>query len=193
MEWASISIIPALNVVLLTLLLAVAISIIIVRDLLASTILAGIFSLLMAAEYLVLAAPDVAITEAAVGAGVATLFFLCTLVFTGRKNRGPQQSIVLPLMVTTLTGVALASVITEMPVIGSPNSPSQTHVSPYYLTQSATDIDIPNVVTAILASYRGYDTFGETIVVFVAAMSVFLLLSGIRRVKCRRDSEGRRG
>jgi hypothetical protein len=43
------------------------------------------------------------------------------------------------------------------------------------------DIDVPNAVTAILASYRGYDTLGETAVVFTAGIGVLMLISGLRR------------
>jgi multicomponent Na+:H+ antiporter subunit B len=70
-----------------------------------------------------------------------------------------------------------------MPNYGSSNSPAQTHLSDIYLRQSPYEVGIPNVVTAILASYRGFDTLGETAVVFTAGIGVVLLLSGIRRRK----------
>ena len=47
--------------------------------------------------------------------------------------------------------------------------------------QGGSEIDMPNVVTAVLASYRGYDTLGETVVIFTAAVGVLLLLRGRRR------------
>ncbi|WP_367274500.1 hydrogen gas-evolving membrane-bound hydrogenase subunit E [uncultured Maritalea sp.] len=63
----------------------------------------------------------------------------------------------------------------------SSHAPAQTHLGPDYLEKSPEQIGVPNVVTAILASYRGYDTLGETAVVFTAAVGVLLLISGLRR------------
>ena len=45
------------------------------------------------------------------------------------------------------------------------------------------------MVTAILASYRGFDTLGETAVVFTAGVGVILLLSGLRRRKRKSGSK----
>ena len=74
-----------------------------------------------------------------------------------------------------------------MPAFGSLDAPAQIHVGPDYLSRTPSDIDVPNVVTAILGSYRGFDTLGETAVVFTAGIGVLLLLSGLRR---RRDDDG---
>jgi multicomponent Na+:H+ antiporter subunit B len=86
-----------------------------------------------------------------------------------------------PLFVVLVTGAALVYGTMDMPNIGSDTSPAQTHVSPDYLERSVHEIGVPNVVTAILASYRGYDTLGETAVVFTAGIGVLLLISGLRR------------
>jgi len=72
----------------------------------------------------------------------------------------------------------------DMPSFGAADSPVQTHVGPDYLKDSVTDIAVPNVVTAILASYRGFDTLGEVAVVYTAGIGVLLLINGLRR---RRD------
>ena len=55
-------------------------------------------------------------------------------------------------------------------------SPVQTHVGPDYIQRTPTDIDVPNIVTAVLASYRGFDTLGEVTVIFTAGIGVMLLL-----------------
>jgi multicomponent Na+:H+ antiporter subunit B len=65
-----------------------------------------------------------------------------------------------------------------MPAYGDPNAPIHQHVAPHYLEDSTDEIGIPNVVTSVLASYRGYDTFGETTVVLTAAVGAILLLGG---------------
>lgn len=170
---------PMLNIAVLTLLLVVAFAVIRTRDLLASVILFGIFSLLMALMYLIMQAPDVAITEAAVGAGISTLVFLAAIVFTGRENTGPShRSRPLPILMVTALGLALAYTTADMPHFGDPNAPANLHVAPYYITQTQSETNVPNIVTGVLASYRGYDTMGETFVVFTALLAVSLLLGG---------------
>ncbi len=79
------------------------------------------------------------------------------------------------------TGGILIYGTLDMPPFGDPSDPIHHHVAPYYLEHSEEDTGVPNVVTSVLASYRGYDTMGETTVVFTAAVGVMILLSGMRR------------
>jgi len=51
-----------------------------------------------------------------------------------------------------------------------------THVGQEFVSRAYPEMHIPNVVTAVLASYRGFDTLGEVTVVFTAAIGVLLLL-----------------
>jgi len=83
---------------------------------------------------------------------------------------------ILSLIAGLLVGAALIYGSLDMPKWGDPHSPASTHVSPYYLRHSIDDTATPNVVTSILADYRGYDTLGETTVVFTAGMAAILLL-----------------
>jgi multicomponent Na+:H+ antiporter subunit B len=71
-----------------------------------------------------------------------------------------------------------------MPPYGAATNPVHQHVAPRYLERSGEEIGVPNVVTSVLASYRGFDTLGETTVVFTAAIGVMILLSVLR---CRDD------
>ena len=64
----------------------------------------------------------------------------------------------------------------SLPGRGDPQAPASTHVSPYYIERSVEDTETPNIVTAVLADYRGYDTLGETIVIFTAGLACILLL-----------------
>lgn len=160
------------------------------RSLFAVVMLSGVFSLLSALLLVTLDAVDVAFTEAAVGAGISTVLMLGTLALTSRYERPTKRSPLIPLMVVIVTGAALVYGTLDMPSFGDPNAPAQTHVAPDYLQQSPHDIDVPNVVTAVLASYRGYDTLGETAVVFTAAVGVLLLLSGLSRRRRRRRKPG---
>ena len=68
----------------------------------------------------------------------------------------------------------------DIPGFGDPNAPAQTHVARYYLENALTDTGVPNVVTAVLASYRGFDTLGEVAVVFTAGVAILLLIGGRR-------------
>lgn len=64
----------------------------------------------------------------------------------------------------------------QLPPVGDPRSPASTHVSPYYIKNSHHETGAPNFVTAVLADYRGYDTLGETTVIFTAGLACLLIL-----------------
>jgi hypothetical protein len=76
-----------------------------------------------------------------------------------------------------VTGSILVYGTSQLPPFGHPDNPAHHHVAPHYLEESEHEIHIPNVVTSVLASYRGYDTMGETAVVFAAMVGVLLLLA----------------
>ncbi len=143
--------------------------------------LAGIYSLLSAGVFTVMDAVDVAFTEAAVGAGISTVLFLGALALVGHREKKPGHTPLLPLFVVFATGAALVYGTMDMPAFGDPDNPIHHRVANHYLEESPHEIDVPNIVTAVLASYRAYDTLGETAVVFTAAVSVMLLLGGPRR------------
>ncbi len=146
--------------------------------------LAGVYSLLSAGLFTVMDAVDVAFTEAAVGAGISTVLFLAALVLVGHREKKPVRAPVLPLVVVIVTGAALAWGMIDLPPFGDPDNPVHHHVADHYLQESGHEIGVPNVVTAVLASYRGYDTMGEATVVFTAVVGVLLLLG--------RGAQGRR-
>lgn len=156
------------------------------RDLFAVVMLFGIYSLLSASIFLVLDAVDVALTEAAVGAGISTVLMLSTLALTARQEKVPTHRAWLPLIVVIVTGAALIYGTLDMPRWGDPTAPSQRHVAPRYIQGALPETGVPNIVTAVLASYRGYDTLGEVMVIFTAGVGVILLLGGSRRARKRR-------
>ena len=155
----------------------------------AVVMLAGVFSLLSALLLVLMDAVDVAFTEAAVGAGVSTVLMLSTMALTSRVQKPTKKSNLGAALAVSFAGLLLLYGTLDMPNFGSNNSPAQTHLSNLYLTNSPNEIGVPNVVTAILASYRGFDTLGETAVVFTAGVGVILLLSGLRRRKRKSDSK----
>lgn len=148
------------------------------RHLFSVVMLTGAFSLLSAGLFVVLDAVDVAFTEAAVGAGITTVLFLGTLALTTRTEKPPVHRPLLPLIIVFLTGGALIYGVMDLPGFGDPAAPAHTHVMPEYIAGAQTQIGLPNVVTAVLASYRGFDTLGEVGVVFTAGVGVLLLLNG---------------
>ena len=93
---------------------------------------------------------------------------------------------ILSLISAVVVGAALIYGTLDMPLWGDPHSPPNSHVSPYYLEHSYEHAATPNVVTTVLADYRGYDTLGETAVIFTAGMACILLL---RRGRKRRESQ----
>jgi len=165
-------------------MLITAIFVALSRDLMAVVMVFGAYSLLSAGMFMVMDAPDVAFTEAAVGAGVSTLLMLMALSKTGRFERRVERQW-LPLSLTLVTTAVLVYGTLDMPKVGHPENPVHQHVVPRYLEESGKEIGIPNVVTSVLASYRGFDTFGEVVVVFTAGLGVFLLIGGIRRKENR--------
>ncbi len=164
---------------LFLLMIALAIVIARLRSLFAAAMLFGIFSLLAAGMQTMMDAVDVAFTEAAVGAGISTVLFLGALGLTSSNETRPLQHRVSGLVVVIATGLLLAYGTLDMPAYGDPDAPIHRHVAPHYLVDSDQEIGIPNVVTSVLASYRGYDTYGETTVVLTAAVGAILLLGGI--------------
>ncbi len=154
-----------------------AIAIARIHDLFAVVMLTGLYSLLSAAAYVVMDAVDVAFTEAAVGAGASTILMLGTLALTSSKERtSSSANVVSALVVVSITGAVLIYGTLDMPVFGDPGAPIHHHVADHYLTKSHLEIGLPNVVTSVLASYRGYDTLGETFVIFTAAAGVLGIL-----------------
>ncbi len=153
----------------------------------------GIYSLLSAALFVTLDAPDVAFTEAVVGAGISTVLMLAALALMSRDERPsaprPLHRRLLPLAVVTVTGAFLIYGTLDIPAFGDPGNPVHQHVAPRYLQESGSEIGIPNVVTSVLASYRGYDTFGETVVVFTAGMGVLVLLGSGRLLRRKREDD----
>lgn len=168
--------------VLLSFLVLITIGIIWLRDLLAAVILLGAFSLVAALVFVVMDAVDVAFTEAAVGAGISTILLLGALTFTVRKQKPQEHNNYVALILVIATGALLIYGTLDLPHYGDIESPAYQHpeLAQHFIHESGKEIDVPNIVTSVLASYRGYDTLGETVVVFTAAVAVLSLL-GLRR------------
>jgi multicomponent Na+:H+ antiporter subunit B len=165
---------------MLTLLVITAIGIVRSEGLFSAVMLSGIYSLLMAANFFVLDAADVALTEAAVGAGVATVLLLGALALTPTRERPGTHRIGVAVAVAVANVLVIGYATINAPSFGDPMAPVHQHVAPWYLEKTAEYIDIPNVVTAVLASYRGYDTLGEVFVILIAGIGVLFVMSAGR-------------
>ena len=165
------------GIFLLTLMVITALAVVQTRNLVVAVMLLGIFSLLLAINFFLLDAADVALTEAAVGAGISTVLFLGALALTSEHERKRPGRRWLSLLVVTSAAMVVVYATFDKPRFGDPEAPVQRHIGPWYLQETAQSIDIPNVVTAVLGSFRGYDTLGEVFVVFTAGIGVLFLLS----------------
>ncbi len=84
-------------------------------------------------------------------------------------------------LIVSLCGGLLLYGTADLPDWGDPNSPAGTHLSPHYIEKALEETDVPNLVTAVLADYRGYDTMFELVVVFCAGLACLLLLRDYTR------------
>ena len=162
--------------IILSLMALTTLGIIRLRNLFSVVILSTIYSFLMATLLLIFDAVDVALTEAAVGAGISTVLMLTVLYYTKVNEEKPRFKPILPLIICLTIGGLLIYGTYGLPPFGASDTPIHTHVSAQYLERSISETGVPNVVTSVLASYRGFDTLGEVIVVFTAAIGVLSIL-----------------
>lgn len=164
------------NIMLLLLLVITALAINQQRNLFAAVMMMGIYSLLCASLFVCLDAVDVAFTEAAVGAGIAAILFLGTLAATSNQEKNKVEIHIPGLVLTVFCGGLLIFGLTDIPLFGADTNPVQTYLGDAYISKSYAEIGVPNLVTSVLASFRGYDTLGETTVIFTAGVAVLMLL-----------------
>lgn len=151
------------------------------RSLFGVVILSGAYSFLMATVLVAMDAVDVAMTEASVGAGISTVLLLGALFLCNTEEARPVHKPWVPLLVVASVGALLVYGTFGLPEFSDPQAPIHQHVVPRYLNELKQEVAVPNVVTAVLASYRGYDTLGETTVVFTAGAGVVALLRRRRK------------
>lgn len=183
--------------ILLAFLIVCAIAVSATKKLISAVIIFMSFSVVMTVIWILLQSPDVALTEAAIGAGITSvLFFLVinrinrTIVEKPVKTEPAEKREEKRLKIEKLNklniavGVVLAIniigvllvTLTYLPEFGSANSPHANEVYRHYIEQSVKDAGVLNTVTAILYSYRSFDTLGEAFVLFAAIIAVIVLL-----------------
>ena len=170
--------IVAVDILLFVMLIATAVLALNVKNLLAAVTLLGGFSLFASLLFVGLQAVDVALVEAALGAGLSGILYIAAVLATSRHVRSSTRSRGAPLVVVLIAaflGLMLYA-SQDLPDRGDPTAPAHQHVSPHYLEQSLTETETPNVVASVLADYRSGDTLGETLVIFTASISAALVL-----------------
>ena len=170
-----------IELALLGFILVCALGAALLRDALAAIMAFAAYSLGISILWVLLRAPDVGLTEAAVGAGVMTIFFLLALSNTSSPDVDRLLEPIRWRTVALVGGFALLIGVTvpALPAIGDPGSAvAGGEVTQYYLANAYAETEVRNAVTAVLAAYRGFDTLGEGVVVFAA---VVVTLSVLRR------------
>lgn len=170
-----------LDLLVFALLIVSAILALRLDDLLGAVAVLAAYSLFAALLFAGMGAVDVAFVEVVLGAGITGLLFIATILVSGRRVERPPPRrsrgrawFVAPLVAAFVALMLFAS--TDLPDRGDPEAPAHQHVAPDYLMRALEDTETPNVVTALLADYRSHDTFGETLVIFTAALAALLIL-----------------
>ena len=181
-----------INAFLVTVMLGIGIALLRTRTVIFTVVLTSAYSLIAALMFITLDAVDVAFTEASVGAGISTILFLAAMAYLPKEEEENLNSQILPAISCIVLGGILIWCSYDLPEIGLLSSPIHQHIVPDYILGTRDDIDIPNIVTAVLASYRGYDTFGETIVVFTAGVAVLALLKNNTKASKQNNNKSKK-
>jgi multisubunit Na+/H+ antiporter MnhB subunit len=165
---------PILDIALIALLLAIAAWAILARDGFAATVGFVTFGLLLALAWVRVAAPDVALTEAAVGSGLTGGLLLAATT----RLRGEQQAtetrerpgtalIIAAAVASAAVAVALAGVVLTLPEPAPTLAPAAAAGLPA--------VGLGNAVTGVLMAYRAIDTLLEKVVLVLALLAVWSL------------------
>jgi len=171
-----------LEIALVAFVVTAAVAAALLRDILGTIVVFAAFSLGLSIIWVILSAPDVALTEAAVGAGVMSVLFLLTITKTVRNQKDVRRLNPKALAVVGILLVVILATVPALPEIGSTSSPAvqktvngETTPYGYYVQQAYDETGVENAVAAILVFYRGFDTLGEAVVVFSALIGVFVV------------------
>ena len=142
--------------------------------------LSSLVSILLVILYLAMDAPDVAMTEASVNVCLSTLISLAALKKIEKhqillENNSIQN--IFGLFLCTIIAVFFIYISLDLKDFGAPWAGIHHQVGKFYIENTMKDIGIESIVCAILASYRGLDTMGETAVIAAAVISMLYISS----------------
>ena len=170
-----------LDISVLIIVLMIALMIVRSKNLFTVVIMGSLFSIFCALIYLIMGAPDVALTEAAVGACATTCILLASLkCFKENTTLSKWRWVSLVILVGLF--MILSYFTMNIHSYGNIDAITNKGAVEYYKQNSGNEIGLLSLVNAILASYRGFDTFGETVVIFAAGLCVILILGTKNKV-----------
>jgi multicomponent Na+:H+ antiporter subunit B len=177
-----------LEITFSVILMGLALMTVWVRDLLALTVLLSAYSGVLALVFAMLGAPDVAFTEAVVGAGVSTgllvallrrvdaRLHLAKVDMTPVRRKAAVQRNVIGAVTALALGALLLYGVFALPPFGDPTAVTHEYLSAAYSGRARIETATPNLVTAVLGDYRSFDTLIETAVVLAGAVGCLLIL-----------------
>ena len=166
-------------IVLLVLMIIAAIAAVEMRDLLSSVIAVGAVGLGLSVAFLLLQAPDLAITQLVVE--ILCLIILIRLTIRreglpGRRRISALVGGVTALFIIVFLMAAWSS-FRDLPPFGAP----LMRVASYYISQGQKKTGAANLVSAVILDFRAYDTLGEVTVLFAAVMGTLAVLRRVGR------------
>jgi len=170
--------IEAINIILIVFILVTAIAALQVRELVSAVFILGCYSFFLAILWVVLNAPDVSFTEAMVGVGASTIFFLLALFSSKHFVKLQVWNISHLFIFMLIAGLGALFVwgSLDLPWFGDALSPPNAYLSPHYLLNAYADTKTPNAVTAVVVDYRAFDTLIESTVIFTAGIACLLIM-----------------
>jgi multicomponent Na+:H+ antiporter subunit B len=171
---------------IITILSVFSISLILIQNIFIITLITAFISFFLSILYMILTALDVAFTEIAIGAGISTALFLIVIRLSNQYNyfANPintssnigQYKKILTLSVLFIFAIILGISFIDLPLFGDILNPSNNFLYKDYIESTNSVFNVPNAVTIILGSFRGFDTLGETAVIAIAAIGVYSVL-----------------
>ncbi|MCL2093428.1 MAG: DUF4040 domain-containing protein [Treponema sp.] len=189
---------PIEEAVLLSFLVVSATAVCIMRRMLGSMIIFASFGIVMSLVWILLASPDLAITEAAVGTGISGILFFVVLKRIGimeeehRREREEKSQVELKAgpdrrsfyylynafsaLFCLCFILVLLMAVSHLPPFGDPANPTNNELTQRYIEQGLEETGAINIVAGVLLDYRAFDTYGESLVLFTAVAAILLLL-----------------
>lgn len=180
---------------LLLALIGTALSVAFTRKNLSAVILFTVYSLVMSLIWVLVKSPDLAITEAAVGAGITSLLLYIVLANVDelkefenikykkkKEGRNKKSYNFFGIGFTLLIVILLLITVNSLPPYGGVDNPAVNQVYDRYINEGVNETGALNIVAAVILDYRAFDTFGEAVMLFTAMMAVVSLL--------KKDEEG---
>jgi multicomponent Na+:H+ antiporter subunit B len=157
-----------------------------VNDKLLVLVLSSLISVSFCCLYVILNAPDVALTEAGIGLFLSSAILLFCINNSSEKvyKKNTKAKNIFYAIVFFIIFLIIFRLLNELEFfIENPFfNNSKNSLRTLYLDKSQDQIGVENVVTAVLASYRGFDTMLETYVIFITSFCVSFVFINIKNL-----------